>query len=69
MVSFTTCVTCCDTNHFDTEKCPYWDGSFNMSCPIKTFVNYNMSRDVRKPVFGVSDHNPFKPGCTATQDG
>ena len=28
-----------------------------------------MSRDVRKPVFGVSDQAPHKPGCTATEDG
>ena len=24
---------------------------------------------VRKPVFGVSDQVPHKPGCTATEDG
>ena len=24
---------------------------------------------MRKPVFGVSDQVPHKPGCTATQDG
>ena len=29
----------------------------------------NMSLVVRKPVFGVSDQVPHKPGCTATQDG
>ena len=30
---------------------------------------FYMSRDVRKPVFGVSDQVPHKPGCTATEDG
>ena len=29
----------------------------------------DMSRDVRKPVFGVSDQVRHKPGCTATEDG
>ena len=28
-----------------------------------------MSLVVRKPVFGVSDQVPHKPGCTTTQDG
>ena len=32
-------------------------------------VVLNMSPVVRKPVFGVSDQAPHKPGCTATQDG
>ena len=27
-----------------------------------------MSRDVRKPVFGVSDQVRHKPGCAATED-
>ena len=30
---------------------------------------YNLRRDVRKPVFGVSDQVRHKPGCTATEDG
>ena len=30
---------------------------------------YHMSLFVRKPVFGVSDQTPHKPGCTATKDG
>ena len=30
---------------------------------------FNMSLVVRKPVFGVSDQVPHKPGCTATEDG
>ena len=29
----------------------------------------NMSLLVRKPVFGVSDQVPNKPGCTVTEDG
>ena len=29
----------------------------------------DMSRIVRKPVFGVSDHVRHKPGCTTTEDG
>ena len=28
-----------------------------------------MSLVLRKPVFGVSDQVPHKPGCTATEDG
>ena len=28
-----------------------------------------LSLVVRKPVFGVSDQVPHKPGCTATEDG
>ena len=28
-----------------------------------------LSRDARKPVFGVSDQVQYKPGCTATEDG
>ena len=31
----------------------------------KTVLGY-MSRDVRKPVFGVSDQVRHKPGCTIT---
>ena len=27
------------------------------------------SRDVRKPVFGVSDEALHKPGCNVTEDG
>ena len=30
---------------------------------------YYLSLVVRKPVFGVSDQVPHKPGCTATEDG
>ena len=30
---------------------------------------YQLSLVVRKPVFGVSDQVPHKPGCTATEDG
>ena len=30
--------------------------------------NY-LSLVVRKPVFGVSDQVPHKPGCTSTEDG
>ena len=30
---------------------------------------YQMSLVLRKPVFGVSDQVPHKPGCTATEDG
>ena len=29
---------------------------------------YSMSLVVRKPVFGVSEQVPHKPGCTATED-
>ena len=29
----------------------------------------HMSLVPRKPVFGVSDQVPHKPGCTATEDG
>ena len=32
-------------------------------------VSYDVSLDVRKPVFGVSDQVRHKPGCTATEDG
>ena len=31
--------------------------------------HYNMSLVVRKPVFGVADQAPHKPGCTTTEDG
>ena len=31
--------------------------------------NYQMSRDARKPVFGVSDHARYKPSCTSKEDG
>ena len=30
---------------------------------------YYLSRDVRKPVFGVSDHVRHKPGCAASENG
>ena len=29
----------------------------------------NMSRDARKPVYGIFDQVQNKPGCTATEDG
>ena len=35
---------------------------------IISFQNH-MSLVVRKPVLGVSDQVPHKPGCTATEDG
>ena len=31
-------------------------------------IHVIMSLVVRKPVFGVSDQVPHKPGCTATED-
>ena len=36
---------------------------------VRTSCNSDMSLVVRKPVFGVSDQVPHKPGCTATEDG
>ena len=33
------------------------------------FHYHYMSLIMRKPVFGVSDQVPHKPGCTATEDG
>ena len=33
------------------------------------FQSLDMSLAVRKPVFGISDQVPHKPGCTATEDG
>ena len=38
------------------------------SNPHELKVQYYMSLVVRKPVFGVSDQVPHKPGCTATED-
>ena len=32
-------------------------------------TKHDMSLVVRKPVFGVSDQDRHKPGCTATEDG
>ena len=32
-------------------------------------IQVHMSLVLRKPVFGVSDKVPHKPGCTTTQDG
>ena len=31
-------------------------------------IGHEMCLVVRKPVFGVSDQVPHKPGCTATED-
>ena len=45
---------------------------FNKAVDPKTDTNQNrvqMSLVVRKPVFGVSDQVPHKPGSTTTQDG
>ena len=36
---------------------------------VSNCQNMYMSLVVRKPVFGVSDQVPHKPGCTATEDG
>ena len=33
------------------------------------YYDYQMSLVLRKPVFGVSDQVPHKPGCTVTEDG
>ena len=33
------------------------------------YIIVYMSRDVRKPVFGVSDQVRHKPGCKVTDDG
>ena len=38
-------------------------------CTNAVIVNKQMSLVVRKPVFGVSDLVPHKPGCITTQDG
>ena len=35
---------------------------------LSSFCDYNMRLIVRKPVFGVSDLVPDKPGCTTTED-
>ena len=35
----------------------------------KKDMSDNMSLVIRKPVVGVSDQVPHKPGCTATEDG
>ena len=35
----------------------------------KKFGRYDLRLVLRKPVFGVSDQVPHKPGCTATEDG
>ena len=35
----------------------------------KISYNHEMSLVVRKPVFGISDHVLYKPGCTAMEDG
>ena len=32
-------------------------------------TSFYLSHVVRKPVFGVTDKDPHKPGCTATEDG
>ena len=37
--------------------------------PASDVSSQHMSRVMRKPVFGVSDLVPHKPGCTATEDG
>ena len=36
---------------------------------MRCSLHRHMSRDVRKPVFGVSDQVRHKPGCTATEYG
>ena len=36
---------------------------------VRMYGSVYMSRDVRKPVFGVSDQVRHKPACTATEDG
>ena len=40
-----------------------------MTTNITTLWRAHVSRDARKPVFGVSDQVPQKPGSTTTQDG
>ena len=35
----------------------------------QSLLNYYLSLVVRKPVFGVSDQVPHKPGCTVTEGG
>ena len=37
--------------------------------PFAMLPCYNLSPVMRKPVFGVSDQAPHKPGCATTQDG
>ena len=37
--------------------------------PMGKFIRHIMSLVLRKPVFGVSDQVPHKPGCTTTQHG
>ena len=43
--------------------------TFGESCDKRQNMQGNLSRVVRKPVFGVSDKVPHKLGCTAPEDG
>ena len=40
-------------------------------CHIMRYIGtgFDMSLVLRKPVFGVSDKVPHKPGCAITEDG
>ena len=40
-----------------------------LTCKFLLTRLYHLSLVVRKPVFGVFDLVPHKPGCTATEDG
>ena len=54
---------CCDDSD-EWQGLQVFLGSFSQ-VSLATY----MSLVVRKPVYGVSDQVPHKPGCTATQDG
>ena len=49
-----------------SELCTTWQRAC-LNCV--TVGTAEMSRNIRKPVFGVSDQVPHKPGCTTTEDG
>ena len=44
-------------------------GVLNGTDVLSWVINLYMKLVVRKPVSGVSDQVPHKPGCTATEDG
>ena len=60
---------CLSRQECHAVKCAH---NIMITCPCHLYPltpHFYMSLVVRKPVFGVSDQVPYKPGCTATEDG
>ena len=59
----------CDADQIDHGDTLTTDAYISLAFNTYPTSSLYISLVLRKPVFGVSDQVPHKPGCTATEDG